>query len=94
MQTSIKIRSGRSEPFYERLALQVLGIDNYRLRIRTTAVPTDGAANKMVSRLLAKYLSVAPSHVSLIRGHKHRDKLFLVSGRLVIPAELGALTHR
>ena len=73
---------------------QVLGIDNNQLRIRTTAVPTDGAANKMVGRLLAEYFSVAPSNVSLVRGHKHRDKLFLVSGRLVIPAELGALTHR
>jgi uncharacterized protein (TIGR00251 family) len=73
---------------------QVIGVDNNQLRVKTTATPTDGAANKMVSRLLAKYFSVAPSNISLIRGHKHRDKQFLVSGHLVIPAELGAFTDK
>jgi len=61
---------------------EVLGIQNEQLRVRTTATPTDGNANKRVTGLIADYLHVPRSKVALIRGHKHRDKQFLVSGPL------------
>ena len=54
------------------------GVRNGALQVRTTAPPTDGKANKAVIDLLAKLLGVAPSRISLLRGHARRDKQFLV----------------
>jgi len=48
------------------------------VHVRTTAPPADGKANKAVVKLLANYLKVAPSRISLLRGQTHRDKQFLV----------------
>ena len=49
-----------------------------QIHVRTTAPPADGKANKAVVKLLATYLGVAPSRISLLRGQAHRDKQFLV----------------
>jgi uncharacterized protein (TIGR00251 family) len=51
---------------------------NRALRIRTTAPPTDGKANKATIKLLAKFLGVPPSSISLVRGQTSRNKQFLV----------------
>lgn len=47
-----------------------------QLRVRVTAPPEDGKANKAVQKLLAKALGVAPSRLTLTRGATARDKLF------------------
>jgi uncharacterized protein (TIGR00251 family) len=57
---------------------EVAGIRNGDLHVRTTAPPADGKANKAVVKLLADYLDVAPSRISLLRGETHRNKQFLV----------------
>ena len=56
----------------------VSGVVNGALQIRTTAAPADGKANKAVVKLLAGFLGVPPSSVSLMRGRTRRDKSFLV----------------
>jgi uncharacterized protein len=48
--------------------------------IRVTAPPVDGKANDALCRLIAKKAGVAPSRVSLIRGHTARDKVVRVEG--------------
>lgn len=48
------------------------------IHVRTTAPPSDGKANKAVIKLLADYLNVAASRISLLRGQTHRNKQFLV----------------
>ncbi len=48
--------------------------------IRVTAPPVDGRANDALCRLIAKAAGVAPSHVSIVRGHSGRDKRVLVDG--------------
>lgn len=53
-----------------------------RLRIRTTAAPADGKANKTVARLLAAHLGIAPSRLELLRGHTRSNKQFRVRGPL------------
>ena len=73
---------------------EILGVGNDQLRIRTTAAPTDGGANRKVAQLLADYFSVPPSRVELVRGQKHRDKQFLVAGPVSIPPELGVITEQ
>lgn len=66
---------------------EILGVENNQLRIKTTATPTDGKANKKIAKLLADFVSVPPSRVSLVRGHTHRDKQFLVTGPVNLPPE-------
>lgn len=48
--------------------------------IRVSAPPVDGKANEALCRLVAKKAGVAPSKVSVVRGHTARDKLIRVEG--------------
>jgi uncharacterized protein (TIGR00251 family) len=48
------------------------------LRVRVTAAPEGGEANRAVIALLAEAFGVAPSRVELVRGATSRDKLFRV----------------
>jgi uncharacterized protein (TIGR00251 family) len=97
MEGSTSVAEWRGENLLLRVRVQprasrneILGIENERLRVRTTATPTDGNANKKVTGLIADYFHVPRSRVELIRGHKHRDKQFLVTGPLAISSELAA----
>lgn len=49
-------------------------------RVRVTAAPEGGAANRAVIALLAEALGVAPSRIALVRGASSRDKLFRIEG--------------
>lgn len=53
-----------------------LEMDEGEIRIRVTAPPEDGKANKAVRKILAKALGVAPTRLSLIRGETARQKVF------------------
>lgn len=59
---------------------QLLGMEDGVLRVRVSAPPVDGKANKALCRLIAKRVGVAPSRVSVVRGEKSRDKLVRVEG--------------
>jgi uncharacterized protein len=48
--------------------------------IRVTAPPVDGKANAALCGLVAKAAGVAPSQVSVVRGHTARDKVLRVEG--------------
>jgi uncharacterized protein YggU (UPF0235/DUF167 family) len=48
--------------------------------IRVTAPPVDGKANEALCRLVAKAAGVAPSRVTLVRGHAARDKVLRIEG--------------
>ena len=48
--------------------------------IRVSAPPVDGRANDALCRLIAKAAGVAPSSVSVVRGHGARDKVVRVEG--------------
>ncbi len=59
-------------------------------RVRVTAAPADGEANRAVIALLAEAFEVAPSRVELVRGAGSRDKLFRVDrGPLTLPSPQG-----
>ena len=47
-------------------------------RIGVTAAPEDGKATREVTRLLARVLGVAPSRLTLLRGARGRDKVFVL----------------
>jgi len=48
------------------------------LKIKLTAPPVDGAANKMCIQYLAKFLKVPKSSLEIISGHSSRTKRILL----------------
>lgn len=62
---------------------EVVGWQDETLRVRVTAAPHDGEANRAVSRVLAETFGVPISRVVLVRGVASRDKVFRIeSGRI------------
>jgi uncharacterized protein (TIGR00251 family) len=55
----------------------VAGIHDQALKIRLTAPPVDGAANKMCLQFLAKQLNVPKSALQIESGHSSRRKTVL-----------------
>jgi len=58
---------------------EVGDVANGMLRVHTTAPPADGKANKAVVKLLAEFIGVAPSRITLLRGAGSRNKQFVVT---------------
>jgi uncharacterized protein (TIGR00251 family) len=70
LRVRVQVRARRNEVVTE---------PDGRLRVRVTAAPVDGAANRAVIALLAEALRIAPSRVELVRGATSRDKVFRVT---------------
>lgn len=70
---------------------EVVGYSEGVLRVKVSAPPVDGKANKALCKLLAKRLGVAPSRVRIERGERGRSKLLSIEG--ADPEALEAL-HR
>jgi len=58
---------------------EVTGIRNDVLKIRLTAAPVEGAANKSFMRFFAKWLGVSPSKVNIIQGLSSKNKTIAVT---------------
>ena len=54
--------------------------DGLRLKIRITAAPEGGRANKAVIALLAKNWKVSKSSLAITAGSLHRDKIIEARG--------------
>jgi hypothetical protein len=67
---------------------EVVGERAGAIVIRVTAPPVDGKANAALCAFVARAAGVAPSRVSVVRGHSARDKIVRVEG-----AEEMALRH-
>lgn len=63
---------------------EIVGPHGDRLKVRITAPPVDGKANKHLLKFLAKTFAVPSSHVQLVSGETGRDKRF----RIVSPHQL------
>ena len=59
---------------------EIVGERDGAVLIRVTAPPVDGRANEALCRFIAKKAGVAPSRVTLVRGHTARDKTLNVDG--------------
>jgi uncharacterized protein (TIGR00251 family) len=73
---------------------EVLGFAGEVLRVKVTARPVEGKANTAVVELLALALGVRSARISLVRGHRSRDKMLVVENlteeevqRLLSPEE-------
>lgn len=67
---------------------EVLGWKEGVLRIRLTAPPVEGAANKALIEFIAASLGVKRGDVSISSGQKSRDKTLEIAG--LTAAELAA----
>jgi uncharacterized protein (TIGR00251 family) len=56
------------------------GLYGDALKVKVTAPPVEGRANKAVKKLLAEKLGIAPSQVEIIAGERSREKLLRISG--------------
>jgi len=65
---------------------EIAGMHEGRYKVRLTAPPVEGEANKECIRFLAKRLNVPRSSVSIVQGLKSRSKTLLIRG--VAPEEL------
>ena len=65
---------------------EIVGLKGDALKIRVTAPPVQGAANKMCIEFLAKSLKVRKSDVEIVRGQGSRTKQIMVRG--VIPGKI------
>lgn len=54
--------------------------DDGMLRVRVTAAPEDGKANKAVVKLLSKHFGVRQKDVRVVRGHTSRLKTVEIEG--------------
>ena len=50
------------------------------LKVRVTAAPVGGAANRAVRHILARALALKPENVEIVLGKSSRRKLLRVSG--------------
>ncbi len=59
---------------------EIVGWQEGALRLRVTAPPVEGEANRAVAALLARVLGVAPSRIRVVRGERGREKLVEIIG--------------
>ena len=59
---------------------EILGYRDKWLRVRVTAAPTEGEANRLCREVLAEALEIPPSRVEILSGHRARRKRVRVDG--------------
>ncbi|MFV2003445.1 MAG: DUF167 domain-containing protein, partial [Paracoccaceae bacterium] len=69
-EISLRVLPGTSQ--------RLLRYEGTQLRAFVTVAPRGGQANREVTKLLAAALGIAKTRLTLVRGHKARDKVFRV----------------
>ena len=59
---------------------ELAGVQGDALKLRITAPPVEGAANKECVRFLSSMLGVKKSQIKIIAGHKSKNKKVSISG--------------
>ncbi|MBF0274148.1 MAG: YggU family protein [Nitrospinae bacterium] len=61
---------------------QVIGIHNDRLKLKISSPAIENAANQECVKYLSSLLKTGKSNIQLVKGHKSRNKIFLISNIL------------
>jgi uncharacterized protein len=69
LEVTIQPRASRTE---------LVGIHEGALKLRLTAPPVEGEANRECLRFLAKFFDLPKSRLELLQGHKSRRKTILI----------------
>ena len=59
---------------------EIVGWQAGVLRLRVSAPPVEGEANRAAGALLAQALGLPPSAIHVVRGERGRDKLVRIAG--------------
>jgi hypothetical protein len=59
---------------------EIAGVQDGALKIKLTAPPVEGKANKECVRFISDLLKIKKSAVSIIAGEKSKNKTILISG--------------
>ena len=59
---------------------EVLGFTEGVLRVRVSAPPIRGKANKELITFLSRFLGVSKGSIDIIRGHTARNKVVVIDG--------------
>ena len=64
------------------------GIEGECLKIRITATPVDGKANKHLIKFLSKQFKTTQSNIDILRGQNSRNKRISITTPKRLPPEL------
>ena len=67
---------------------EIVGYHNDAIKIRITALPVDGKANKHLIAFLAKSFGISKQQVKLVSGDTQRDKCLHICPPTKTPTEL------
>ena len=59
---------------------EICGLQGNAIKVKVTAPPLEGKANKALQRFIAKKLHLAASQVEIMAGQRSRGKVLKVSG--------------
>ena len=59
---------------------EIVSLTNGILRVRVSAPPVKGKANKELIGFLSRLLGISKGGISIIKGHTNRNKLIAIDG--------------
>ena len=70
---------------------EICGLHGDALKIKVTAPPVEGKANRALQRFIAKKLNLAASQIEIMAGQRSREKILRISGisRAAVEKALG-----
>ena len=69
---------------------EISGWHEKGLKIRLTAPPVDGAANKCLLKFISDQFKVSPSRINIIKGKTSRYKVLSIRRPINMPEELSS----
>lgn len=66
----------------------ISGVLGERLKVRVSAAPEGGKANKAIEAVIARALGVKPRDVEVVQGHASAEKTVRVGGSAPADAEM------
>lgn len=71
LQVKVQARASKNE---------IAGINDNSLKIRLTAPPVEGEANKLLQKFLGGIFNCAIGNIKILKGQKNRTKLVEITG--------------
>jgi uncharacterized protein (TIGR00251 family) len=59
---------------------EIVGPYRDGIKVKVTAPPVEGKANKVLIQFLSKELGIPPSSIEILKGHHSREKTLRISG--------------
>ena len=63
---------------------EVVGPYRDGIKVKVTAPPTEGKANKALIKFLAKEFQISASSIEILKGHNSREKIIRIGGNVKV----------